>query len=116
MSRNSILNQPIGKLKSLLYFSHHGRIRASADNSKIMIAIVTTQSNSELTEFPPPARLMSISAHAGEVFANQERAIHWLRSPNPSLGGKTPLQAAQIDKGYRDVDDVLVRIEQGVLG
>jgi putative toxin-antitoxin system antitoxin component (TIGR02293 family) len=59
---------------------------------------------------------MSISAHAGEVFANQEKAIHWLRSPNPSLEGKTPLEAAQTDQGYQEVEDVLVRIEHGVLG
>jgi uncharacterized protein (DUF2384 family) len=57
--------------------------------------------------------LMSISVHAGEVFANQEKAIHWLHSPNPSLEGKTPLAAAQ---DYQEVKDVLVRIEHGVLG
>ena len=78
--------------------------------------MASTQSNSEVTEFPFPARLMSMSVHAGEVFANQEKAIHWLRSPNPSLEGKTPLEAAQTDKGYQDVEDVLVRIEHGVLG
>ncbi len=75
-----------------------------------------TQRNSEVTEFPPPGRLMSISVHVGEVFANQEKAIHWLRSPNPSLQGKTPLEAAQTDSGYQDVEDVLERIEHGVLG
>jgi len=52
---------------------------------------------------------MSISVHAGEVFVNQEKAIRWLGSPNPSLDGKTPLAA-------REVEDVLVRIEHGVLG
>ena len=78
--------------------------------------MASTQSNSEMAEFPAPARLMSMSARAGEVFANQEKAIHWLRSPNPSLEGKTPLEAAQTDKGYQDVEDVLVRIEHGVLG
>lgn len=78
--------------------------------------MATTHGNSEVTEFPPPARLMAISVHAGEVFANQEKAIHWLRSPNPSLEGKTPLEAAQTDQGYREVEDALVRIEHGVLG
>jgi putative toxin-antitoxin system antitoxin component (TIGR02293 family) len=76
----------------------------------------STQRNSEVTEFPPPARLMSMSVHAGEVFANREKAIHWLRSPNSSLNGKTPLESAQTDKGYQDAEDVLVRIEHGVLG
>ena len=47
--------------------------------------------NAELTEFPPAARLMAISVRAGEVFANQEKTIHGLRSPNASLEGKTPL-------------------------
>ena len=78
--------------------------------------MATSHGNAEVTEFLPPARLMSISVRAGEVFANQEKAIHWLRSPNPSLEGKTPLEAAQTDQGYREVEDVLVRIEHGVLG
>jgi putative toxin-antitoxin system antitoxin component (TIGR02293 family) len=78
--------------------------------------MATTQSNAEVTEFPSPARSMSISVHAGEVFANQEKAIHWLLSPNPSLEGKTPLEAAQSEQGYREVEDILVRIEHGVLG
>lgn len=44
--------------------------------------MASTQSNSEVIEFPPPARLMSMSVHAGEVFATQEKAIHWLRARN----------------------------------
>jgi uncharacterized protein (DUF2384 family) len=68
--------------------------------------MATTQGNSEITEFSPPAQLMSISGHAGEVFANQEKAIHWLRSANPSLEGKTPLEAAQTDRGYQEVEDI----------
>ena len=78
--------------------------------------MATTQSNSEVTEFPPPTRLMSISVHAGEVFANQEKAIHWLRSPYPSLEGKTLLEAAQTDRGHQEVENVLVRIDHGVVG
>lgn len=59
---------------------------------------------------------MSIAARAGEVFANQEKALHWLKTPNPSLGGKTPIEAARTDEGYNQVEDVLTRIEHGVLG
>jgi uncharacterized protein (DUF2384 family) len=44
---------------------------------------------------------MSISVHAGEVFANQEKALHWLRFPNPSLEGKTPLEAAKTNRVIR---------------
>jgi putative toxin-antitoxin system antitoxin component (TIGR02293 family) len=71
---------------------------------------------SEVEEFPPPARLMTLAVHAGEVFANREKALHWLQSPNPSLEGKTPLEAAQTEQGYYAVEDILGRIEYGVLG
>ncbi len=74
------------------------------------------QSKSGTAGFPAPARLMSISVHAGEVFANHEKAIHWLQSPNPSLDGKSPLEAAQTDCGFQEVEDILIRIEHGVLG
>jgi hypothetical protein len=61
--------------------------------------MATTLSQSEIADFPPPARLMTLSVHAGAVFANQEKAIHWLQAPNPSLQGKTPLEAAQNGAG-----------------
>jgi putative toxin-antitoxin system antitoxin component (TIGR02293 family) len=64
----------------------------------------------------PPLRWISISARAGEVFANQEKAVHWLQTPNPSLAGRTPLEAAKSDAGYQEAEDILTRIEHGVLG
>lgn len=78
--------------------------------------MATIFSLSDSAEFPPPRRLMAISAHAGEVFANREKALHWLQSPNPSLEGKTPLAAAQTEQGYQNVEDVLGRIAYGVFG
>ncbi|MDP9052943.1 MAG: MbcA/ParS/Xre antitoxin family protein [Acidobacteriota bacterium] len=52
----------------------------------------------------------------GRSFREPGKAIHWLCSPTPFLEGKTLLEAAQTDQGYREVEDVLVRIEHGVLG
>lgn len=75
-----------------------------------------TPVNIELAEGMPPLRLISISARAGEVFSNQQKALQWLRSPNPSLEGLTPLEVAATDKGYQEVEDILTRIEFGVLG
>jgi putative toxin-antitoxin system antitoxin component (TIGR02293 family) len=75
-----------------------------------------TPVNIEPFEIAPPLRLISISARAGEVFANQEKALHWLRSPNPSLEGMTPLEASRSDEGYQNAEDILTRIEHGVLG
>jgi putative toxin-antitoxin system antitoxin component (TIGR02293 family) len=78
--------------------------------------MATNLSQSEIAGFPPPARLMTLSVHAGEVFGNREKALHWLQSPNPSLEGKTPLESAQTEQGYQAVEDILGRIEYGVLG
>jgi putative toxin-antitoxin system antitoxin component (TIGR02293 family) len=65
---------------------------------------------------PLPLRWISLSVRAGEVFANQEKALHWLRAPNPSLAGRTPLEAVETEDGYQEAEDILTRIEHGVLG
>lgn len=57
-----------------------------------------------------------LSVHAGEVFANQEKALAWLLSPNPSLNGHTPLEATATEEGFQEADEILTRIESGVLG
>ena len=77
--------------------------------------MATTPTNREI-EPPPPLRFVALSAHAGEVFANQEKALLWLQSPNPSLQGRTPLEAAATEDGFAAADEVLTRIEFGVLG
>ena len=40
----------------------------------------------------------------------------WLQSPNPSLHGRTPLQAAHTQEGCAQADDILTGMEAGVLG
>jgi putative toxin-antitoxin system antitoxin component (TIGR02293 family) len=77
---------------------------------------VATTPNTELNEVRPPARLISLSVRAGEVFANREKALAWLESPNPSLQGKSPIEAASTEEGFEQADEILTRIEHGVLG
>jgi putative toxin-antitoxin system antitoxin component (TIGR02293 family) len=59
---------------------------------------------------------MWIAARAGEVFCSQQKALHWLQNPNPSLDGRTPLEAARTEAGYQQVALILTRIEHGILG
>jgi uncharacterized protein (DUF2384 family) len=61
-------------------------------------------------------RFISLSIGTGEVFANCDKALSWLQTPNPSLEGKTPIEAATTEEGFEQADDVLTRIESGVLG
>ena len=77
--------------------------------------MATTLTNREV-ETPPLSRFIMLSVHAGEVFANQEKALAWLQTPNPSLNGRTPLEATATEEGFQEADEVLTRIEYGVLG
>ena len=77
--------------------------------------MATTPSNREI-ETVPPGRFITLSVRAGEVFANQQKALGWLQTPNPSLSGRTPLEATATEEGFQEADEVLTRIEFGVLG
>lgn len=75
-----------------------------------------TPTNTEINEVWPPARFISLSVRAGEVFANREKALAWLEAPNPSLQGRSPIEAASTEEGFEQADEILMRIEHGVLG
>ncbi len=57
-----------------------------------------------------------LSVRAGEVFANRQKALRWLQTPNPSLQGRTPLEVAGTGEGFHEADSILIRIECGVFG
>jgi putative toxin-antitoxin system antitoxin component (TIGR02293 family) len=78
--------------------------------------MATTPTNTASNEALPPVRFISLSVRAGEVFANHAKALNWLQTPNPSLQGKTPIEAANTEEGFAQADEVLTRIEHGVLG
>jgi putative toxin-antitoxin system antitoxin component (TIGR02293 family) len=78
--------------------------------------MATTRANTENSEVRPPARFISLSVRAGEVFANREKALAWLETPNPSLQGRSPIEAANTEEGFEQADEILTRIEHGVLG
>lgn len=78
--------------------------------------MATTPTNTDVNEVRPPARFISLSVRAGEVFANRDNALWWLQTPNPSLQGKTPIEAANTEEGFAEADEILTRIEHGVLG
>jgi putative toxin-antitoxin system antitoxin component (TIGR02293 family) len=61
-------------------------------------------------------RLARIAAQAVTTLGNEDAAAAWLRQPNRSLGGDAPIEILDTDLGARQVDDVLGRIEYGVIG
>jgi putative toxin-antitoxin system antitoxin component (TIGR02293 family) len=61
-------------------------------------------------------RLARLVASTFAAFDNPEKARRWLRKPNRSLGGQTPLDAGRTSAGERQVEDALGRIMYGTIG
>jgi len=60
-------------------------------------------------------RLARIAAQAVSVLGSDEKAATWLRRPNRALNGEAPLALIDTDLGARQIEDVLGRIEHGVV-
>ena len=58
-------------------------------------------------------RLARILALAHEFLGGRERALHWLKRPNVSLGGGIPLEWLDTEVGARQIENVLGRIAYG---
>lgn len=59
-------------------------------------------------------RYLRLFDRACEVMGTAEHARAWLKAPQGSLGGSTPLDFALTEIGAREVEDLLGRIEHGV--
>jgi putative toxin-antitoxin system antitoxin component (TIGR02293 family) len=61
-------------------------------------------------------RLARVLAHANRVFEDPRASAEWVHTPNPALGGTPPLALLDTDLGVEQVDQVLGRIEHGIVG
>lgn len=59
-------------------------------------------------------RLARVVAMAEDVWQDRERARHFLTTPHPEIGGKTPLDAALTELGARQAEEVMARIVYGL--
>ncbi len=60
-------------------------------------------------------RLARIAEFASKVFGDKDKAQRWLRKPKRSLDGDTPVNYLTSEAGARVVEDMLVRIDSGML-
>lgn len=60
-------------------------------------------------------RLARLFALAKEVLENEAQALVWLRRPQLGLGRRVPLELLRSEAGAREVEDLLGRIEYGVI-
>jgi len=61
-------------------------------------------------------RLARVIAHANRVFEDTDESADWIHAPNTSLGKQQPLTLLDTDIGVQQVDQVLGRIEHGIVG
>lgn len=60
-------------------------------------------------------RLVRLFAIASKVFEDDKAASEWMHRPQHGLGGRIPYEMLQTEAGARDVEDLLGRIEYGVI-
>lgn len=60
-------------------------------------------------------RFARIVALAEDVFEDKEDALEWLKSSQYGLGGRIPFDMLQTDAGSREVEELLIRIDYGVI-
>lgn len=60
------------------------------------------------------ARHALLLSQATGVFEEEDAARHWLHTPQPGLGHRIPLDLARSTTGFREVEKLLTRIDQGV--
>lgn len=62
-----------------------------------------------------PKAYEKIHKRAVEVFEDEDQATLWLNRPQFGLGGAIPVKHMRTAKGAQDIEDLLGRIEYGVL-
>ena len=60
-------------------------------------------------------RVANIFSFAKEVFESEETALEWLHDEQVGLGGRVPFDMIITEAGTREVEDLLGRIEYGVI-
>jgi len=59
-------------------------------------------------------RLIALYAQAADVLESIEAADEWMHSPAVALGDKTPIEYAMNEAGAKRVEQLLIRIDDGV--
>ena len=57
---------------------------------------------------------MPVIAHAVAVFGDEQKATHWLSTPLPILGNRSPAELLSSKEGIALVEQTLARIEHNI--
>ncbi|MDP9039043.1 MAG: DUF2384 domain-containing protein [Acidobacteriota bacterium] len=59
-------------------------------------------------------RILRVVSAATDLYGARERALAWLRQPNPRLDNRTPISLLKTDTGSRIVEELLLQIAEGI--
>lgn len=76
---------------------------------------VAAKARLSLPEGERAVRIMRLYDQAKQLFATHANTRQWLNAELPALGWRTPLDFARTEQGAREVEDLLGRIEHGVV-
>ena len=76
---------------------------------------VASKARLKVPEGERAVRIMRLFERAKQVFGTDENTRRWFDSRLLALGRKTPLEYAQTEPGAREVENIIGRIEHGVV-
>jgi putative toxin-antitoxin system antitoxin component (TIGR02293 family) len=76
---------------------------------------IANKSRLKVHEGERAVRLMRLFERAKQVFGTVENTRGWFNAKILALGRKTPLEYAQTEPGAREVEDIIGRIEHGIV-
>ena len=59
-------------------------------------------------------RMIRLLSTAETVYGSRERALAWMRKPQPRLEGRSPLSLLTTDTGSRLVEELFIQIDEGM--
>ena len=60
-------------------------------------------------------RMARVLAKAMQLFGDNKMAVDWLKTPRRGLGGKIPLDLMETEAGAQEVEDLIGRLQHGVI-
>ena len=72
-------------------------------------------SRTKLLTADPAAQLARVTALAEQIFGDRAKARRWLCKAKLELGGASPLAYLANEAGARTVEEMLYRIDSGIL-
>jgi putative toxin-antitoxin system antitoxin component (TIGR02293 family) len=76
---------------------------------------VASKARLSLPEGERAMRVMRLYDQAKQLFGTHENTRQWLNTELPALGWRTPLDFAQTEPGAREVENLIGRIEHGII-